>query len=485
MERCSEITVLTGTKHPLQKGREPQFFNSHFHLENRKIDNFLDDLPKLFEELFSQPYKGIIQFPTIPTNANKTLRRQKEILLTDITYSDICAVDIDDLIGEGETIEEQIRDIIDRTFPVEWKNAKMVVKLSSSYYTKGASKFHVFFKLKQPVQFSSWKAYVMDRYNFADEKVLGNSSQILYCARPYGYLKNSEFTYFAWDGDELDVDTSEYVPISEPTTCLDAKINENIVWKDGEITKPRIIHHLNNLDVNDGSYGKAFSTYRLLLAEGYQGKLAEPLIDGLNARGNTQKGYIQKQLQATEAYIGERCKDKFFEEPLEIEGYLELPPLSENKGDDEVIVNLIKGTTGVGKTHALKKIIDGSFLIASPTILLVEQNAKKFNGLPVHSGVDGLENQVLHGEVSTTIQSLHRLQFQACEGFDYFFIDEAAQSLYAILSQDSSKTAQNILDTLNTLFTSCRYIILADADLTENTIKAYSMALEGREIVVC
>jgi len=147
MGKCSNLTILQSQQKTFQKGKDDKSTDTLITVLHQPIENFIEDLPALFEHLFTQPFLVLLQYPALPALANKSVQRKKPTLLTDITSSDIGVVDIDCLEGVGNTIEEQVNDIIDRYFPIEWKLAKKIIKPSSSYYMKGQSKFHVFFIL--------------------------------------------------------------------------------------------------------------------------------------------------------------------------------------------------------------------------------------------------------------------------------------------------------------------------------------------------
>jgi hypothetical protein len=286
------------------------------------------------------------------------------------------------------------------------------------------------------------------------------------------------------EGNKLSVNTTEYVPNPAIVISEIKEITHNVELKSDRITKHRIERHLDNLDMTTDSYSKSFWTYQMMIAEGYDPrKLATSMNDQLNNRDN-KKHYIEAQYNAALGYTAQRCVDVFFSKQEVIEGYIDIPELTLNEPTEtEVYINAIKGVTGIGKTEAMKKLSSGSFLCISPTKLLVGQNAGEFDCLAVHSGIEGLDKQIDSDRISTTIQSLHRLKQRSVIGFDTFFIDEAAQVLMAALTTNEGNVA-DILHSLKTLFFSCKYIVLADADLTENTIRAYEMALGGIKINV-
>jgi len=477
MGKCSNLTILQSQHKTFQKGKDDKSTDKLITVLHQPIENFIEDLPALFEHLFTQPHFALLQCPALSSLAAKTIQRKKAILLTDNTSSDICVVDIDSLEGAGNTIEEQVDDIIERYFPIEWKLAKKIIKPSSSYYMKGQTKFHVFFHIDRPIKHSSWKLYVNDIFQHHDRTVLANSASLLYTAKPEGKLVNAEFKCIAMDGDKLTVNTDIYIPNPAITISNVKNIYHNIDLKSEQITKSIIERKLNELNMDEDSYSKSFWMYQHMMAEGYNPKiLAFPMIGQLNDRPS-KKHYIEAQHQAAMGYTAQRCIDHFASTPELIEGYLDIPALVENESTEtKVTINAIKGVTGVGKTQAMKKFSSGSFLCISPTKLLVGQNAKEFDAQAIHSGIEGLSKQVEFDRVSTTIQSLHRLLNRSLLGFDTLFIDEAAQSVLAALTTNENNK-EDIFITLKALFHSCKYIVLADADLTSNTIRAYELAL--------
>ena len=487
MEKFSNLTILRSNNNTFQKGKDNKYTDRFIEVLHQPIENFTEDLPALFEHLFTQPYLVLIQYPSLPSLANKSVLRKRAILMTDNISSDIGVVDIDCLQGIGNTIEEQIDDIIDRYFPIEWKLAKKIIRPSSSYYMEGKSKFHVFFHLDRPIKHSSWQQYVTDVFQYHDKKVLANSASLLYTAKPQGKLVNSEFKCIAMNGEKLSVNTDIYVPNPAITISNIKNISHNVGLKGEQITKGILERKLDELDMGDDSYSKSFWVYQHMIAEGYDAKvLAAPMVAQLNDRPS-KKHYVEAQYQASMGYTAQRCIDNFGSTPELIEGYIDIPKLVENiiketeiEGEietkTEITINAIKGVTGVGKTQAMKKFSSGSFLCISPTKLLVGQNAKEFDAHAVHSGIEGLSQQIDFDRVSTTIQSLHRLLNRSPLGFDTLFIDEAAQSIMAALTTNENNKS-DIFMALKALFFSCKYIVLADADLTSNTIRAYELAL--------
>ena len=231
MGKCSNLTILQSRYKTFQKGQDDNSTDKLITVLHQPIENFIEDLPALFEHLFTQPYLVLLQYPALSALTNKSVQRTKATLLTDATCSDIGVVDIDSLDGVGNTIEEQINDIIDKYFPIEWKLARKVIKPSSSYYTKGKSKFHVFFHLDRPVKHDSWKQYVNDIFTHHDKTVLSNSASLLYTAKPQGKLVNDEFKCIAMDGDKLSVNTDIYVPNPAITISNIKDISHNITIK--------------------------------------------------------------------------------------------------------------------------------------------------------------------------------------------------------------------------------------------------------------
>lgn len=485
MGKFSNLTILRSNQNTFQKGKDNKYTDRFIDVLHQPIENFIEDLPVLFEHLFTQPYLVLIQYPALPSLANKSVQRARAILFTDTTYSDIGVVDIDSLDGKGNTIEEQADDIIDRYFPIEWKLARKIIRPSSSYYMEGKSKFHVFFQLERPIKHSSWQQYVTDVFEHYDGKVLSNSASLLYTAKPEGKLVNSEFKCIAMDGDKLSINTDIYIPNPAVTISNIKDISHNIDLKSDRITKGIIERKLDEIDMGTDSYTKSFWMYQHIIAEGYDAKhLVTSMIEQLNGR-SSKKHYVETQHQGAMTYTAQRCIDNFGSTPELIEGYIDISELVENKPTEvdkegetkaEITINAIKGVTGVGKTQAMKKFSSGSFLCISPTKLLVGQNAQEFDAQAVHSGMEGLSQQVDFDRISTTIQSLHRLLNRSPLGFDTLFIDEAAQSIIAALNTNENNK-KDIFNALKALFFSCKYIVLADADLTTNTIRAFEQAL--------
>jgi hypothetical protein len=467
------LTVLESKYFPFQKP-VTQYDKIIKVNNNSKVDNFLEDLPTLLEKLFHEPYASLIHYPAAPSVGGSSIPRRNMLLQTGTTRSKIGVIDVDSLVGEGETFEEQIDFIIERYFPVEWQQARKVIRASSSYYTKGQSKFHVFFELTTPIKHETWLAYVTEMFNHHDEAVLKNSGQLLFTSKPAGNLVNTEFKCLPFEGNTLTVDSKKYVAVKAHFEGGLQRLSDKVILKK-RLTKKAMLERISSVDMSEDSYIKTFNIYSELLAEGYNPKdIAElsKVVGQLNSRKG-KESYINQQLKGAETHLAKRCSDPYPVNPTEISGYMTLPELPESKPGD-VKITFIKATTGSGKTFGMRKL-RGSFLCLSPTKLLVGQNAEDFKATPYHSGYEGLD-LTRPNRISMTIQSLHKLRCVAHRGFDYLFIDEAAQCLQAIALADD-EAMKEITSVLEMLLQTCKYIVFADADLTTNTIEAYKMLL--------
>jgi hypothetical protein len=468
------LTVLESDELPFQKPHKP--FHTKVTVNNATIENLLEDLPVLLKTLFKDPYTSLIHYPAAPSVHGSTIPRDNELLQTGNTMSRIGVLDVDGIQGEGDTFEEQVDFIIENYFPIEWQQAKKVIRASSSYYLKGQSKFHVFFELTAPIKHETWVAYVTEMFDKHDEVFLKNSGQLLFTSKPDGALVNSEFQCLTYEGNTLTVDSRKYIAVKAHIEGALREIGKKVKRK-STLTKKAMLKRIAEADMSEESYIKIFRIYLELLVECYDPKdIAEltNIIDQLNSRKGKGK-YVNQQLKGAETYLAKRCSDPFPVASTEIKKYITLPDLPKSTADN-IKVTFLKAQTGMGKTYSLRSF-EGTYLCLSPTKLLVGQNAEDFNATPYHSGYAGMD-LTKPERISMTIQSLHKLRCLAHRGFTYLFIDEAAQCLQAIVLANDEQT-EEIIEVLGMLMKTCDYIVFADADLTTNTIEAYKLLLGG------
>ena len=160
-----------------------------------------------------------------------------------------------------------------------------------------------------------------------------------------------------------------------------------------------------------------------------------------------------------------------------INGYLDLP--SEFPEVDKV--NFIKASLGTGKTTTVRNLMKSgklkNVIAITNRVSLAKSNASK---LDISSYGDIVATaQLKNGGLSICINSLSKLMFEQrikSKQFDTLFIDEADSMMQDLLtastfSNESIRIA--VLENLRFLLLNCKYVILADGDMSSTTIKAY------------
>lgn len=148
-------------------------------------------------------------------------------------------------------------------------------------------------------------------------------------------------------------------------------------------------------------------------------------------------------------------------------------------------LTFIKASLGSGKTHTVAQWLKSPELVGkrcvaiTNTVSLVEANALK---LGMESYSDGGADAYASGDVerlSITIHSTHRLLGCGC---DFLFLDEADAILNDLLKSSLTEARRpQILRAFAELINSATYVVLADGDLSEETIKLYSQIIEDEK----
>ena len=448
-------------------------------VQHYPVENFLVDLPKVLTNLHDNPREVLLTWPSKIPHNKVVPNRQKALLGTDYSYSTIGIIDIDEINGkpiesDGRPLEEQINSVLEQHLPYEVFMASRIVKMSSSWYTENKIKFHVYFKLAEPVTHSSWAEFCQINIPIADKSLISNSAQIAFSARPKGV--NTEIKLFSFEGDALFVDKQVYKSPHKIKRNTVSDVSHGIALKTGDITKRSLA---TNLDMSSDSHIKSFTSYREIIASGYDPSTLKGMAEQLEARGGKAAERIVTQSDAALKHIVARCTDPFFdtqEVVLANDEYIDLTDLVEN--EDSKTINLIKGTTGIGKTQAMTSFCKGkSSVIVGQTRLLVRQNSDDFNAFPVDQDVSYGTDLSVHNSISTTIHSIYKLADAVYSNpYDVLFIDEASQTLKAWLSLGEDEKVKT-LEVMESLFAKSRYVVLADADLTETAIQGYEKLL--------
>ncbi|CAL9997010.1 replication origin binding [Vibrio phage D30] len=194
-----------------------------------------------------------------------------------------------------------------------------------------------------------------------------------------------------------------------------------------------------------------------------------------NIRGASWRHNIEVQTLATDS--------KQQEDFIRLE---KLPP--------EDSIAFIKASLGTGKTTAVKMWlalgkVPGRFLSVTNTRALVDSNAQKF-GAPEDEAYRKMKfhNEYYNnpnGRMSTTIHSLHRYKEMAELGMiDFLFIDEADAVMSELLNSTLMRERNKCISTLEALLDNCKYIVLSDGDIGEETIESYvTLGTKGKPVV--
>jgi len=449
-------------------------------VQQHPIENFTEDLPKILTTLFDKSKEVLLTWPTNLPHNRDMKARNKLVLGQANSESMIGIIDIDEIDDEpikdnGRPLEEQVTAILKEHLPRELFYTTRVVKMSSSYSINRAIKFHVFFKLSFPVKHGTWAAYCIQNIHIADKKVRDNEGQIAFSARPLGVDSSEQPTIFTFEGDELFVCKDKYTS-THKIRRDPYKPSENLIKLRDSVINEQII------EVSCDSHNQSFWAYVRAISSGNSPATLAKMNADLRARGGRVAERVEKQSKSAYEYVEVRCKDPFFGiEPtiLAENEYIDLSDLVPNT--DGKTINIIKGTTGIGKTQAMTNFCKGkSSLVIAQTRLLVKQNAKDFSAYPVDMEVPlGADlSQQEHNSISTTIHSLAKVTSRMQEEpFEVFFTDESHQSLKCWLELNSLDKRNAVLEPYGLGMATSDYVVLADADNTETTIQALEETL--------
>lgn len=157
-------------------------------------------------------------------------------------------------------------------------------------------------------------------------------------------------------------------------------------------------------------------------------------------------------------------------------------------------ITFLKASLGTGKTTAVKMWlllgkVQGRFLSVTNTRALVDSNAQKF-GAPEDEAYRKMKfhNEFYNdpsGRMSTTIHSLHRYKEMAEMGMiDFLFIDEADAVMNELLNSTLMRERNKCIQTLEALLDNCKYVVLSDGDVGEETIESYvTLGTKGKKVV--
>lgn len=169
------------------------------------------------------------------------------------------------------------------------------------------------------------------------------------------------------------------------------------------------------------------------------------------------------------------------------DGYLHIPELPpKNK------LTFWKASLGTGKTTAVQRLVNGDdimgikpklygrMLAITNTVSLVDGNAKKL-GAPANKAYLDKEYRDSflsnpNGRMSTTIHSLHKFTQMAQDGaIDFVFIDECDAVMDTLINGPATilRERRKCIEALKLLLQTAKYVVLADGDISEETMFAY------------
>lgn len=462
---------------------KPEVGTGKHTVQHYLIDNFTEDLSRILTELFDKPDEVLLTWPAKLPHNRTIPARNKVQLGHDYSESLIGIIDIDEVDGkpikdDGRPLEEQVNSILEEHLPRELYYTSRVVKMSSSWATKRAIKFHVFFSLSEPIQHGVWASYCENNIPIADKALSKNAGQIAFSARPKGVNLTEQAKIFTFEGDELFVCKKKYTSTYKIRRDPFESSDNGIKLRDTTI-KEKVI------DVTFDSHIKSFWAYVDAISSGNSPVTLAQMNNDLIARGGNVANRVVNQSKSALEYVGVRCKDPFYGiRPIVLPNgeYIDLSDLVPNK--DGKTINLIKGTTGIGKTQAMTGFCEGkSSLVVGQTRLLVHQNADDFNAYPVDMVVPSGADLSEHNSLSTTIHSLHKVTERMYEKpFEVLFVDESHQSIKSWLEFDSIEKKQKALEPFALGIRTASYVVLTDADNTETTVNALEKILDTKLI---
>jgi len=501
------ITVIISAdknKPAIRKYRDKNVnFPNLWHVEHKEV-NSLEEISRLFRELSKQEYTAIQSWACSPViSKNNPVPRVKRALKPQDVMSNIGFIDIDEYKGKKfvpkghkdsanchelpyTSFKDCALHIIEEYFPEELRGIGMHLKPSSGYYLDGYIKFHITTMFEQPVKQVHWHCWAMENMpELVDKVVSKNDGQLLYTALPNGQwepLVNPEYRDLLIKGRLLKVPPKEYIDINLGYgTAVNIDL-EGITLK--EAPTEAYQKKLDAIDMSKNCNAKSYFMNKELLSKGYDFEVAMVANNAMLARPDKAHKVTSQRLSAKKA-IDKLCIDPFsFAPRTKIDGYVNLSGLVSIGSNDLPKVNLIKATTGLGKTEGLRRLIpkNSKVVVVSPRKLLVAELAKMFDAVVVWGGSGKGEGLLGLGSISTTIHSLYKLDAVAYEGVDYLIIDEAAQNLAAHMSLDDKprKGGESVLATYLSGF--AKHVILMDADLTNTTISGYKDIMGDFEV---
>ena len=462
------------------------------------------------------------------------LRPTKEFFSIEATTTNIVAIDIDnwpvkqgisvtDIDRCGEYILEQLCLAAPEIFSPD---SGYVIKASSSCGMKDGLNYHLFFINDEPICISQIKTIIKNvnssldtTRKFADPSVY-SPGRLWYTAKP-NFLDPNMYPFLNREHMKIKIGREITIPT---TTELDkgydvSSLNidsiksyfKNFVGIDPttESLDPKIVSILEQIksgDISDLVWSKhSLHLIFLAISNGYNleiflDKILRPVLTEYAAKKHVRVDRYLEKLDfalkyATSTVLRQISKEvlqnrkimspvalanlEILEVPANAHGYLSLPQPFPEKNT----INFIKSSLGTGKTTTVKNLIDEGKLKNVITITnrvsLVNSNARKL-GLTSYKEMGTFSSALdTSGGLSVCLNSLSRKDIAEnifANKYDTLFIDEADSVMYDLVNASTIPDLKrdSILDCLQHLLNNCSHIILADGDMSCETIEAYS-----------
>lgn len=473
---------------------------------------------KTYKKVMSNPDTVMLR----PTKEFFSITEATNIVAIDIdnwkVKEDIDVLDIDIC---GEYIYSLLNSAAPEIFP---SNGGYVIKASSSAGIKSGLNYHMFFLNEENICIAQIKTIVKQVINlnigtgFADPTVY-SPARLWYAAKPL--FRNPDLYPFK-DKKFLAIKNGHKIRIPA-TTELDlpknllsieiSEIRKQFVNYHGidptkvELCQPisNILEKIQSGEISDLVWSKhALHIIFLAISYGYDLELflEKVLRPALVSYAYNKHVSVDRYLEKVEYALKYATstvtreisheilsnREKLSKEklhfvkisnvPASAEGFLAIPAPFPQKG----ILNFIKSSLGTGKTTTVKALIDDSKLSNVITITnrvsLVNSNARKL-GLTSYKEMGTFEAALNPDGLSVCLNSLSRPDIAAniyANKYDTLFIDEADSVMYDLINASTITDIkrEEILGCLQHLLNNCSYIILADGDMSCETIEAYS-----------
>lgn len=458
----------------------------------------------------------------------KLMRPTKEFFCVDGTKTNIVAIDIDNWLVEGldctDTIAcgKYIYNLLHTSAPEIFpKDGGYVIKASSSAGIKQGLNYHMFFINESEIQHAQIKTVVRQILNprigngFVDPSVY-SPGRLWYAAKPR-FLDPSKYPFIAkkflhvQHGRTITIDPTIELDLPKDLSKVDVDLIRNqfrnftgIEPTREDLYDPiaRILEQIEAGIIQDNMWSKhALHIIFLAISYGYDLEcfIEKILRPALTKYANDKHVPVDRYLSKVDfalKYATSTVTREITKENLESrkilkhldlitvetvaptdEGYLDLQKPFPKK----FTLNFIKASLGTGKTTAVKNLIEDGTLknVISITnrVSLVNSNARKL-GLVSYQEMGTFESSLNSTGLSVCLNSLARKDiaeniFQ--NKYKTLFIDEADSVMYDLINASTITDIkrEEILNCLQHLLDNCDNVILADGDMSCETIEAY------------